>query len=143
MNVDPNAKQQDLKLPTMVMLPSKTANQQFLLRILKIIIQLREATKKEQINAQTHFENELHSLTRRLATLRQSLRSQIPSYNNNQQNDILQSIDDLSNRLEQMRARLQAVLNSNTTEQRQHLFSQCETINNTQDIYCLIRQFES
>ncbi|CAF3605357.1 unnamed protein product, partial [Rotaria sp. Silwood2] len=59
MNVDPNAKQQDLKLPTMVMLPSKTANQQFLLRILKIIIQLREATKKEQINAQTHFENEL------------------------------------------------------------------------------------
>ncbi|CAF4978194.1 unnamed protein product, partial [Rotaria magnacalcarata] len=105
MNADPNAKQQDLQLPAMVMLTSKTANQQFLLRILKVIIQLRDATKKEQLDAQTHFENELHTLTRRLDTLRQSLRSHIPSDNNNQQNDVLQPIDDLSNRLEQMRTR--------------------------------------
>ena len=63
----------------MVMLTSKTANQQFLLRILKVIIQLREATKKEQIDAQAHFESELHTLTRRLDTLRQSLRSYFPT----------------------------------------------------------------
>lgn len=140
--VDPNAKQQDLQLPAMVMLTSKTANQQFLLRILKVIIQLREATKKEQNDAQTHFENELHALTRRLDTLRQSLRSHIPS-DNNQQSEILQPIDDLSNRLEQMRTRLQVVLNSNTAEQRQQLFSQRETINDIQDIYRLIRQLEA
>ncbi|CAF4071674.1 unnamed protein product [Rotaria sp. Silwood2] len=142
-NVDPNAKQQDLQLPAMVMLTSKTANQQFLLRILKVIIQLREATKKEQLDTQTHFENELHTLTRRLDTLRQSLRSHIPTDNNNQQNEILQPIDDLSNRLEQMRTRLQTILNSNTIEQRQQLFSQRETINDIQDIYRLIRQLES
>ncbi|CAF4109202.1 unnamed protein product, partial [Rotaria magnacalcarata] len=143
MNADPNAKQQDLQLPAMVMLTSKTANQQFLLRILKVIIQLRDATKKEQLDAQTHFENELHTLTRRLDTLRQSLRSHIPLDNNNQQNDVLQPIDDLSNRLEQMRTRLQTVLNSNTIEQRQQLFSQRETINDIQDIYRLIRQLEA
>ncbi|CAF4617801.1 unnamed protein product [Rotaria sp. Silwood1] len=141
--VDPNAKQQDLQLPAMVMLTSKTANQQFLLRILKVIIQLREATKKEQLDAQTHFESELHTLTRRLDTLRQSLRSHIPTDNNNSQNEILQPIDDLSNRLEQMRTRLQTILNSNTIEQRQQLFSQRETINDIQDIYRLIRQLES
>ncbi|CAF5123981.1 unnamed protein product, partial [Rotaria magnacalcarata] len=78
-----------------------------------------------------------------LDTLRQSLRSHIPSDNNNQQNDVLQPIDDLSNRLEQMRTRLQTVLNSNTIEQRQQLFSQRETINDIQDIYRLIRQLEA
>lgn len=142
-NTDPNAKQQDLQLPAMVMLTSKTANQQFLLRILKVIIQLRDATKKEQTDAQTHFENELHTLTRRLDTLRQSLRSHFPADNNNEQNEILQPIDDLSNRLEQMRTRLQTVLSSNTVEQRQQMFSQRETINDIQDIYRLIRQLEA
>jgi E3 ubiquitin-protein ligase HUWE1 len=128
----------------MVMLTSKTANQQFLLRILKVIIQLREATKKEQIDAQAHFESELQTLTRRLDTLRQSLRSYFPTDNNNQQpNDILPPIDELANRLEQMRTRLQTVLNSNTIEQRQQIFSQHETVNDIQDIYRLIRQLES
>lgn len=148
-NTDPNAKQQDLQLPAMVVLTSKTANQQFLLRILKVIIQLRDATKKEQIDAQMHFESELHTLTRRLETLRQSLRSFFPTENTNQQqqttaqNEILPPIDDLANRLEQMRTRLQTVLNSNTIEQRQRLFSQPETVNDIQDIYRLIRQLES
>ena len=149
-NADPNAKQQDLQLPAMVMLTSKTANQQFLLRILKVIIQLREATKKEQIDAQTHFENELHTLTRRLDALRQSLRSLFPTDTTNPptttptpQSEILPPIDDLANRLEQMRTRLQTVLNSNTIEQRQRLFSQPETVNDIQDIYRLIRQLES
>lgn len=153
MNTDPNAKQQDLQLPAMVVLTSKTANQQFLLRILKVIIQLREATKKEQLDTQAHFESELHTLTRRLDTLRQSLRSFFPTENTNQQqpqaqaqatqNEILPPIDELANRLEQMRTRLQTVLSSNTLEQRQRLFSQPETVNDIQDIYRLIRQLES
>ena len=151
-NTDPNAKQQDLQLPAMVVLTSKTANQQFLLRILKVIIQLRDATKKEQIDAQIHFEGELHALTRRLETLRQSLRSFFPTENTTQpqppqqttsQNEILLPIDDLTNRIEHMRTRLQTVLNSNTIEQRQRLFSQPETVNDIQDIYRLIRQLES
>ena len=127
----------------MVVLTSKTANQQFLLRILKVIIQLREATKKEQIDAQGHFENEFHALTHRLDALRQTLRSHLPSDSGSQPNEILQPIDDLSNRLEQMRTRLQSILNSNTIEQRQQLFSQRETINDIQDIHRLIRQLES
>ena len=144
MSTDPNIKQQDLQLPAMVMLTSKTANQQFLLRILKVIIQLRDAAKKEQIDAQTHFESELQTLTRRLDTLRQTLRSNFPTENNQQQqNEILSPIDELANRLEQMRTRLQTVLNSNTIEQRQRLFSQPETVNDIQDIYRLIRQLES
>jgi E3 ubiquitin-protein ligase HUWE1 len=144
MTADVNAKQQDLQLPAMVMLTSKTANQQFLLRILKVIIQLRDATKKEQTDAQTHFDSELHTLTRRLDTLRQSLRTYFPSDVNSQSsNDILQPIDHLSNRLEQMRTRLQTVLNSNTMEQRQIICSQTETINDIEDIHRLIRQLES
>ena len=156
-NTDPNAKQQDLQLPAMVVLTSKTANQQFLLRILKVIIQLREATKKEQLDSQAHFESELHTLTRRLDTLRQSLHSFFPTENANppaqqqaqqqqqqaSQNEILPPIDELANRLEQMRTRLQTVLNSNTIEQRQRLFSQPETVNDVQDIYRLIRQLET
>ena len=42
-----------------------------------------------------------------------------------------------------MRTRLQTVLNSNTIEQRQQLFSQPETINDIQDIYRLIGQLET
>ncbi|CAF1298860.1 unnamed protein product [Adineta ricciae] len=141
-NNDPNAKQQDLQLPAMVMLTSKTANQQFLLRILRVIIELRNTTKKEQLDAQTHFETELHALARRLDTLRQSLRSQFPSDAANQQNETLQPIDELANRLEQMRTRLQTVLNSSTLEQRQQIFSQQETINDIQNIYRLIQQLE-
>ena len=146
LNTDPNVKQQDLQLPAMVMLTSKTANQQFLLRILKVIDQLRDAAKKEQLDAQTHFESELHTLMRRLDTLRQTVRSHFPTdttTNQQQQNDVLTPIDELVNRLEQMRIRLQTVLNSNTIEQRQRLFSQPETVNDIQDIYRLIRQLES
>ncbi|CAF4228698.1 unnamed protein product, partial [Rotaria magnacalcarata] len=107
----------------MVMLTSKPSNQQFLLRILKVIMQLHEETKKEQLNAQQHFEAELNALIRRLEILHQSLRSPVSSDNNNQQNEILQSIDDLSNRIEQMHVHLRAVLNLNTIEQRRQLFS--------------------
>lgn len=141
---DPNIKQQDLQLPAMVMLTSKTANQQFLLRILKVIIQLREATKKEQSDAQSHVDSELQALTRRLDNLRQSLRAYFPADTaTDPSNEILQPIDHLSNRLEQMRTRLQTVLSSNTAEQRQQLFSQSETINDIQEIHRLIRQLES
>ena len=144
-NADPHSKQQDLQLPAMVMLTAKTANQQFLLRILKVIIQLREATKKEQLDAQSHFDSELHTLTRRLETLRQSLRSYFPTDPNNEasSNDILQPIDHLATRLEQMRTRLQTVLNSHTAEQRQLFFSQNETANDIQDIHRLIQQLET
>ena len=143
-SADPNSKQQDLQLPAMVMLTSKTANQQFLLRILKVIIQLRDAIKKEQVDTQVHFDTELQTLTRRLETLRQSLRSYLPNENTaNQETEILQPIDQLANRLEQMRTRLQTILSSNTTEQRQQLFANPETINDIQDIHRLIRQLES
>ncbi|CAM4784526.1 unnamed protein product [Rotaria magnacalcarata] len=128
MNIDLNNKQLDLELPAMVMLTSKPSNQQFLLRILKVIMQLHEETKKEQLNAQQHFEAELNALIRRLEILHQSLRSPVSSDNNNQQNEILQSIDDLSNRIEQMHVHLRAVLNLNTIEQRRQLFSQREAI---------------
>ncbi|CAF0789519.1 unnamed protein product [Adineta steineri] len=138
MDIDSNAKQQDLQLPTMIVLTSKNANQQFLLRILKVIIQLLEATKKEQLDARTHFETDVDKLTHLLDTLRQSSRSHFPLDNNstNQQNDILQPTDELANCLEQIRTRLHTILNSNTIEQRQQIFYQ-------QDIYNLIRQFES
>ncbi|CAF2170930.1 unnamed protein product [Rotaria magnacalcarata] len=128
MNIDLNNKQLDLELPAMVMLTSKPSNQQFLLRILKVIMQLHEETKKEQLNAQQHFEAELNALIRRLEILHQSLRSPVSSDNNSQQNEILQSIDDLSNRIEQMHVHLRAVLNLNTIEQRRQLFSQREAI---------------
>ncbi|CAF1512911.1 unnamed protein product [Adineta steineri] len=87
----------------------------------------------EQLDAQTHFETELY-------TLRQSLRPHFSSNNNstNQQNDILQPIDELANCLEQMRTRLQTVLNFNTIEQRQQIFSQQDIY-----IYSLIRQSAS
>ena len=141
---DPANKQQDLQLPAMVLLTSKTANQQFLLRILKVIIQLREASKKEQSDAQSHVDSELQTLTRRLDTLRQSLRTFFPAdTSTDPSNEILQPIDHLSNRLEQMRTRLQTVLSSNTPEQRQQLFSQSDTINDIQEIHRLIRQLEA
>jgi E3 ubiquitin-protein ligase HUWE1 len=145
MATDANAKQQDLQLPAMVMLTSKAANQQFLLRILKVIIQLREATKKEQTDAQTHLEKELEGLTRRLETVRQTLRSYFPaeSSTNESNNEALQPVDQLYARLDQMRTRLQTVLESNTVEQRQWLFSRQETINDVQDIHRLIHQVES
>ncbi|CAF4142162.1 unnamed protein product [Adineta steineri] len=138
MDIDSNPIQQDLQLPTMIVLTSKNANQQFLLRILKVIIQLREATKKEQLDARTCFETDVDKLTHLLDTLRQSSRSHFPLDNNsiNQQNDILQPTDELANCLEQIRTRLHTILNSNTNEQRQQIFYQ-------QDIYNLIRQFES
>ena len=41
-----NVAGRELQLPSMQLLTSKTASQQFLLRILKVIIQLREAARQ-------------------------------------------------------------------------------------------------
>lgn len=137
-------KQQDLQLPAMIMLTSKTANQQFLLRILKVIIQLREGTKKEYLDIQNRFDAELNAMNTRLDGLRQSLRTTFASETNpDQSNEILQPIDELSTRLENTRQRLQAARNSSTIEQRQATFSQAETLNNLQEIHRLILQLES
>ncbi|CAF4972068.1 unnamed protein product, partial [Rotaria sp. Silwood1] len=133
MNNDLNTKQKYLQLPSIIALTSKTGNQQFLLHILKLIIQLNEETKKEQIDIQSHFETELSTLTQSLETLRLSLSSN----NNNQQNDILQSINELNNRVEQICINLQTILNSNTIEQHHE-----KIINEIHDIYHLIQQIE-
>ena len=44
-NIKPSAGR-ELQLPSMIQLTAKTSSQQFLLRILKVIIQLREAAKQ-------------------------------------------------------------------------------------------------
>jgi E3 ubiquitin-protein ligase HUWE1 len=148
--VDASDKHQDLRLPAMLMLTSKTANQHFLLPILKDIIQLRDATKKEQIDAQAHFDAELHTLTRRLDSLRHSLRSLLPTNNttntDGQQpaSEVLQPIDELTNRLEHMSTRLSSVLKTNgAAHPQQQLFAQPETIIDVQDIRRLIQQLET
>ncbi|CAF4216799.1 unnamed protein product [Rotaria sp. Silwood2] len=133
MNNDLNTKQKYLQLSSIIALTSKTGNQQFLLHILKLIIQLNEETKKEQIDIQSYFETEPSTLTQNLETLRLSFSSN----NNNQQHDILQSINELNNRVEQICINLQTILNSNTIEHHHE-----KIINEIHDIYHLIQQIE-
>ncbi|CAF4541029.1 unnamed protein product, partial [Rotaria sp. Silwood2] len=87
----------------------------------------------EQIDIQSYFETEPSTLTQNLETLRLSFSSN----NNNQQHDILQSINELNNRVEQICINLQTILNSNTIEHHHE-----KIINEIHDIYHLIQQIE-
>ncbi|CAF1080113.1 unnamed protein product [Didymodactylos carnosus] len=147
-----STKQHDLQLPAMIMLTSKTANQQFLLRILKVIIQLREARKKDQLDQQHQFDQEIQVLTRRLDNLRQSLRilstantsTETPTTENNVDTLVheTQPIDELGQRLEHMRTRLTTFMN-NSNSQHQSILQNHETIHDVQDMRRLLRQLEN
>ncbi|XP_061178702.1 E3 ubiquitin-protein ligase HUWE1-like [Saccostrea echinata] len=59
----------ELQLPSMSLLTSKTSSQQFFLRILKVIIQLRDAAKTQAKRTARRGERDLSSITEAMAAL--------------------------------------------------------------------------
>ncbi|XP_078340185.1 E3 ubiquitin-protein ligase HUWE1-like isoform X5 [Crassostrea virginica] len=59
----------ELQLPSMTLLTSKTSSQQFFLRILKVIIQLRDAAKIQVKRTARRGERDLSSITEAMAAL--------------------------------------------------------------------------